>query len=70
MLNLNGVIDIVCFFLFQDGEGCRFLAQESREGNAAGVPPRKVPPSKGTFHSFRQRPSERELVTEKHTDSG
>lgn len=51
MFNMNGVIDIAIFFLFQDGEGCRFLAQESGEGNAAGLPQRKVPPSKGTFHS-------------------
>lgn len=35
------------FFLFQDGERCRFLAQESRTSDTQGVPARKVQAAEG-----------------------
>lgn len=38
---------LTCFNLFQDGERCRFLAQESRTSDAQGVPARKVQAAEG-----------------------
>lgn len=35
------------FHLFQDGERCRFLAQESRASDSQGVSARKVQAAKG-----------------------
>ena len=42
---------IICvLFPFQDGERCRILKQEGREGDAEGVSERKVQAAKGTVH--------------------
>lgn len=38
---------LMSFILFQDGERCRFLAQESRTGDTQGVPARKVQAAEG-----------------------
>lgn len=38
---------LTCFDLFQDGERCRFFAQESRTSDTQGVPARKVQAAEG-----------------------
>lgn len=38
---------LTSFNLFQDGERCRFLAQESRTSDTQGVPARKVQAAEG-----------------------
>lgn len=38
---------LMSFILFQDGERCRFLAQESRTSDTQGVPARKVQAAEG-----------------------
>lgn len=46
---------LTCFNLFQDGERCRFLAQESRTSDAQGVPARKVQAAEGKATEHKRR---------------